>query len=574
DSWGEYEPAYVRTWNSQTNFCTEVKEGTHVKITVKLDTTKNHPDAIAAGEIGANEPADYTLIPVTYSVQEVQDTVAATSINLNKTSVSLEKSKTTTLTATVNPSNATNKTVTWKSSNTKVATVDSTGKIKAVGSGSATITAETINGKKATCKVTVKVLPTSIKLNKTSVTIVKGKTAKITATVSPSNATDKKVTWKSSNTKVATVDSTGKITAKGAGTATITATTSNSKKATCKVTVNTPPTGVKLNKTSLTIGKGKTATLKATVNPTKNVTSKKVTWSSSKKSVATVNSSGKITAKKVGTTTITVKTANGKTAKCKVTVKNLPSKVKLNKTKATIESDGTVTLKATVSPSNVTSKKVTWTSSNKKVATVNSKGKVTAKKPGTVTITAKTVNGKTAKCKVTVKKIDYVNRLKTYIDKHSNGKLNGNKYIKMTQKLGTYNTTTYIINDKSSKKPKVRFTVSGTNPSNYTKATITTEYYLGNSTVKPNTTADYTYPFKYGFKSSSSINTNNITTKVSLTWNIKSTYGLTTMNANNKNVIINDSTDTFNVSLTMLSLLTESRAKITMKQLGFTKYNG
>ncbi|MBQ8134058.1 MAG: hypothetical protein IJ192_06625, partial [Clostridia bacterium] len=101
DSWGEYEPAYVRTWNSQTNFCTEVKEGSHVKITVKLDTTKNHPDAIAAGEIGANDPADYTLIPVTYSVQEVQDTVAATGIKLNKTSVSLEKSKTTTLTATV-----------------------------------------------------------------------------------------------------------------------------------------------------------------------------------------------------------------------------------------------------------------------------------------------------------------------------------------------------------------------------------------------------------------------------------------------------------------------------------------
>lgn len=572
DQWSEYSPVYGRTSHSNTSCVVEAKEGSHIHITVKLDTTKNHPDAIAAGEIGANDPADYTLIPVTYSVQEVQDTVAATGIKLNKTSVSLEKSKTTTLTATVTPSNATDKKVTWTTSNKKVATVDSTGKITAVGTGTATITAKTSNGKSATCKVTVKISPTSITLNKTSVTIVKGKTATIKATVNPSNATDKKVTWTTSNKKVATVSG-GKITAKGAGTATITAKTSNGKTKTCKVTVNTPPTSVKLNKTSLTIGKGKTATLKATVNPTKNVTSKAVTWSTSYKKIVTVKN-GKITAKKVGTATITVKTANGKTAKCKVTVKNLPSKVKLNKTKATIESDGTVTLKATVSPSNVTSKKVTWTSSNKKVATVNSKGKVTAKKPGTVTITTKTVNGKTAKCKITVKKIDYVNRLKTYIDKHSNGKMNGNKYIKMTQKLGTYNTTTYIINDKSSKKPKVRFTVSGTNPSNYTKATITTEYYLGNSTVKPNTTADYTYPFKYGFKSSTSLNAKNITTNMYPTWNIKSTYGLTSLNANNKNVIISDSTDTFNVSLTMVSLLTESRAKITMKQLGFTKYNG
>lgn len=491
DQWSEYSPVYGRTSHSNTSCVVEAKEGSHIHITVKLDTTKNHPDAIAAGKIGANEPADFCLIPVTYSVQKVQDTVAAT----------------------------------------------------------------------------------SVKLNKKSVTIVKGKTAKITATVSPSNATDKKVTWKSSNTKVATVDSTGKITAKDAGTATITATTSNSKKATCKVTVNTPPTGVKLNKTTLTIGKGKTATLKATVNPTKNVTSKKVTWNSSKKSVATVNSSGKITAKKIGTTTITVKTANGKTAKCKVTVKNLPSKVKLNKTKATIESDGTVTLKATVSPSNVTSKKVTWTSSNKKVATVNSRGKVTAKKPGTVTITAKTVNGKTAKCKVTVKKIDYVNRLRTYIDKHSDGKLNGSKYIKLNKIVEGYSTTTYIINDKSSKKPKVRFIISGTNPENGARISATVEYYLGNSTVKPNITADYTYPGVYGFKASSSISTKNVTRSSGLTWSVNSYYRLR-MTSNDKEVINHDSNNSFRNSLFFVSALTISRADITLKDLGFTKYNG
>lgn len=76
DSWGEYEPAYVRTWNSQTNCCVEAAEGDHVKITVKLDTTKNHPDAVAAEEVDADE-IDYNVIPVEYSVEKVEDAAPA-----------------------------------------------------------------------------------------------------------------------------------------------------------------------------------------------------------------------------------------------------------------------------------------------------------------------------------------------------------------------------------------------------------------------------------------------------------------------------------------------------------------
>lgn len=154
----------------------------------------------------------------------------------------------------------------------------------------------------------------------------------------------------------------------------------------------TPAASIRLSSTSLTMARGTTATLKATVTGK----SKTVTWSSSNKSVATIKS-GKITAIKKGSTTITAK-ANGKTAKCKVTVKD-PS-IKLSKSSASIYVNASVTLKATVTGS---SKKVTWSTSNKKVATVSSNGKVTGKKAGTVTITAK-ANGKTAKCKVTVKK--------------------------------------------------------------------------------------------------------------------------------------------------------------------------
>ena len=243
--------------------------------------------------------------------------------------------------------------------------------------------------------------PTSVKLNKSSLTLGKGETYTLTKTLSPSEVLNKGITWTSSNTKAATVTN-GKITAKSTGTTTITATTANGKKATCKVTVKNAPSKITLNKKSLTLNVKKTYTLKKTLPA--NSASNKITYTTSNKSVATVSTSGKITAKKAGTATITVKTFNGKTAKCKVTVKTQPTSVKLNKTSVTLKKGKSLTLKATVKPTKyVTSKKVTWKTSNNKIATVKN-GKVTAKKAGTVTITVKTTNGKTAKCKVKVTK--------------------------------------------------------------------------------------------------------------------------------------------------------------------------
>ena len=160
------------------------------------------------------------------------------------------------------------------------------------------------------------------------------------------------------------------------------------------------PTSVALNKTTLTLDTGKTANLKATVYPS-NAANKKCTWSSSNTRVATVDGNGKVTAKQVGTATITVKTANGKTASCNVTVQAVPTSVSLNKTSLTLDVSKSYTLAKTVSPSNAVTS-YTWSSSNTRVATVDSNGKVTAKKAGTATITVKTSNGKTATCKVTV----------------------------------------------------------------------------------------------------------------------------------------------------------------------------
>ncbi len=373
---------------------------------VTWTTSNSNVATVNNGKVTAKNSGTAKITVRTYEGKTAACSVTvygdATSVRLNRSSVKLEKGKSTSLSATVLPAYAKDKTVTWTSSNTKVATV-SNGKVTAKSAGTATITAKTKNGKKATCKVTVVINPTGVKLNKTSVSLVKGKNVTLKATVNPSNASNKKVTWTSSNKKVATV-SNGKVTAKNYGTAVITAKTSNGKKATCKVTVKNPktvnPTSVKLSKTSVTLGKGKTTTLKAKVNPG-NATNKKVTWTTSNKKVATV-SNGKITAKGVGTATITVKTANGKKATCKVTVRNLPTKVKLSKTSATLKKGKTLTLKATVTPSKNVISTVTWTSSNSKVAAVKN-GKVTAKAKGTATITVKTSNGKTAKCKITVK---------------------------------------------------------------------------------------------------------------------------------------------------------------------------
>lgn len=144
---------------------------------------------------------------------------------------------------------------------------------------------------------------------------------------------------------------------------------------------------VKLNKTSSTIYVGKSTTLKV-MN-----TGKKVKWSSSNKNIAKVSSKGKVTGRKAGKAVITAK-VSGKKYTCKVKVKN----PYLSVTKKTITQGKNFTL--VMKGSTV----VKWSSSDKSVATVSSKGKVKAKKKGTATITCKCKNGKKYKCKVTVKK--------------------------------------------------------------------------------------------------------------------------------------------------------------------------
>lgn len=250
--------------------------------------------------------ADYTIATwksFAGELQEAEKELQKVTVTLDKTAAAVYTGKTTTLKATTNDSDAA---VTFKSGNTKVATVSSKGVVKGVKAGTAVITAKVGNAT-ATCKVTVKA--STIKFAKASVTIYKGKTATVKATATPSAT----VKYTSSNTKVATVNSkTGVVKGIKAGTVTITA-KAGALKTTCKVVVKNP--AFSLVKSSATIKKGKTTTIRSKATP-----AGKVTYTSSNKKVAAVNSKGVVKGIKKGKATITVK-CNGITKKFVVTVK-------------------------------------------------------------------------------------------------------------------------------------------------------------------------------------------------------------------------------------------------------------
>ena len=341
--------------------------------------------------------------------------IGVTSVTLDKTDLTLDVNDTEKLTATVNPNDATNKTVTWKSDKPEIVEVDSNGNVTAKAAGTATITA-TADGKSASCKVTVNGQPAtvpvqSVGLNTNKVELSVGEENKLVATVTPEAATNKEVTWASSTPEVATVDQDGKVVAQKPGNATITVTTKDGNKtATCEVTVKETPvavTGVGLNTNKVELSVGEENKLVATVTP-EAATNKEVTWASSTPEVATVDQDGKVVAQKPGNATITVTTKDGnKTATCEVTVKETPvavTGVGLNTNKVELSVGEENKLVATVTPEAAANRDVTWNSSKPAVATVDSTGKVVAQAPGTTTITVTTVDGnKTATCEVTVK---------------------------------------------------------------------------------------------------------------------------------------------------------------------------
>ena len=255
-----------------------------------------------------------TAVVMNVSATELNGTVISqvAAISLDKTTLSLKVGDIYTLTA----RNNTGTTLTWKSSNANVATVNSKGRVVARGEGTANITVVTADKQKAVCTVTVR-QTTTVTLNKTSLSLFVKETANLTATVT-NNESPVTVTFKSNNANVATVNSQGRVVARGIGTANITAVTSDGHKAVCTVTVKEKPT-ISLNKTSLTLREKDIYTLTATVTPQDSDAT--VTFKSSNANVVTVNSKGRVVARGQGTATVKAIVTGGATASCEVTVK-------------------------------------------------------------------------------------------------------------------------------------------------------------------------------------------------------------------------------------------------------------
>ncbi len=335
--------------------------------------------------------------------------IKAKSVALDKTSLNItSKNSINRIVATVSPSQA-NQNVAWSSSNGKIATVDSKGRVKAVSNGTCKITATTTDGtnRTASCDVTVDVkFVTGISFDFNSYTITNvNQTPVFNPNITPSDAENKNVRWSSSNTKVATVSSSGVIKAAGNGTCKITATTTDGTNlsASFNITVNIKATKITLDKTKIELTTGKeTEKITASIEP--SIANKNVKYTSSNTSIATVSSDGVVTAVGSGTCRIIATTTDGSkiTASCDVTVDIKTTGMKLDKTNYTFNKAETIKINPVITPSKA-SKKLTWTSSNTKVAIVSSDGKVTPVGKGTCKITATTKDGTnlSASCNIT-----------------------------------------------------------------------------------------------------------------------------------------------------------------------------
>ena len=387
--------------------------------TIRAKSNKNGEATITAKTYDGGYTAKANV-----KVQWVDTSIKVSGVNINQSEQTIKYGQKIKLTATVSPSNATNKKVTWTSSNPSLIDIDSSGNIITKNNidGNVIITAKTQDGS-FTDQIKVNVTAvktvhkvTGIKINETVSTLKYGNTKKLTATIYPSNATNKVVSWTSNNTSLVTVDASGNIKVVGnkTGTAIITVTTADGGfKSSVNVNVAAiKVTGLTLNKTSATLNYGASTKVTATVSPS-NAANKNVTWTSSNPSLVTVDASGNIKAvsNTNGTAVITAKTQDGSFTKTvTITTKKItinPTGIKLNASNGTVylnASNKTVKLTATVSPSNATNKNVTWASSNTNVATVSG-GTVTAKGQGTANITATTASGGfVATYKITVKK--------------------------------------------------------------------------------------------------------------------------------------------------------------------------
>lgn len=378
---------------------------------IAVDLPEN-PNSAMSNCYLSNDNENWYLVNANVSAELLySEIISVEEITVNPESLALQVGDGYQLTYNVLPKDASDKSVTWTSSNPSVVSVSSAGFVKALKSGKATITVTSndVPSIQATCVVNVEIPVKSITLDKTSVFVDSSakKAFTLKATVKPKNATDPTLVWKSSNTKVATVKN-GVVTPKGVGSAVITVSSksNSSVKATCAVTVGVQLKSIKITSAPTTLTVGTTGSIKIAFNPT-NATNKKVTWKSSNTSIATVSGNGVVTAVKSGTVKITVTSAENSSIKatCTIYVANPVKKIVLNSVKYTGKVGGSYKLKAKVYPDTAGDKDVVWKSSSPKYVSIDANGNMKfLKSTKAVTITCSSASNSKVKatCKVTV----------------------------------------------------------------------------------------------------------------------------------------------------------------------------
>ena len=339
------------------------------------------------------------------------------SLELSSETLTLDNGMTSQLQATVFPVNASDKTLTWESSDPEVASVDDKGNVTAKSRGETVITVMSVEGGvSAKCSVVVRQQATGIVMNHEFLEIYNGESGSLTAAVYPDNANDRTVSWSSSAPSVATVDGNGLITPIAPGKTIISGSTCDGSglTATCEVTVLQHVESLELSPETLTLDNGTTSQLQATVFPA-NASDKTLTWESSAPEVASVDDNGNVYAKMPGTTEIIVKSVeSGVAASCKVRVVILASDIYLDESSLELNSGSGFTLAATIMPYSVTTKNLKWESSNNDIATVDSEGNINAVAFGKAIITAYTTDGSnlSASCEIYVSEPDhgYINK--------------------------------------------------------------------------------------------------------------------------------------------------------------------
>ena len=318
---------------------------------------------------------------------------APSSVSLKTTRTILGVGETAQLTATLSSGSAGG--YSFSSSDETKLTVDETGLVTALQPGEVSVSVRTYNGKTKSGVITVMSAPESITLADTALKIGAEDSAKLSYTLNEGSAGA--ISFTSSDETIATVDADGTIRALKAGSATVTTATYNGKLAFCEVAVLPAPSYVVLPYATLNLGLGDTIQLEPEVDPG---CISSFRYSSSNTRYATVSEAGLVTAKKVGSVTITVKTYNGKSFKLKLNVKKAPSSLKLSPSSMTLGVGESTQLGYSITSGTATT--LRYASDDERIAAVNESGMVTGMAAGETRITATTHNGKTASCTVTV----------------------------------------------------------------------------------------------------------------------------------------------------------------------------